>query len=69
MDCIRSFYDVPLTYEKSWGQNINYVLGFSHQEIVDITYKYTEQRTKINSKREKLVDDKWLNEILETYRQ
>ena len=67
MDCIEPLYDVPLTYETSWGKQINFVLGFSPVEVVDITYKYTILKMSIYEK-PNLVNHNWLKDVVNNKR-
>lgn len=40
LDSCENAFDTPLVYEKGWGKHLTYCIGFSTQEIVDVTPRY-----------------------------
>eukprot|EP00041_Stephanoeca_diplocostata_P036839 m.1362766 g.1362766 ORF g.1362766 m.1362766 type:complete len:57 (+) comp24944_c0_seq12:1787-1957(+) len=43
MDCCEDAYDSPLMYERGWGKKLSYVFAFDHDNIVDVTWRYSKK--------------------------
>lgn len=59
LDSCENAFDTPLIYEGGWGKKLNYVLGFSKDEVVDVTNRYVLNKM-MNRMRRTLVPESWL---------
>jgi peptide-N4-(N-acetyl-beta-glucosaminyl)asparagine amidase len=60
MDSCENAFDTPLIYEKGWGKKLSYVIGFSKDEVIDVTKRYV-LNFKANRMRRNLVPESWLH--------
>mmetsp|Transcript_760 Transcript_760/g.1304 ORF Transcript_760/g.1304 Transcript_760/m.1304 type:complete len:849 (-) Transcript_760:1998-4544(-) len=42
-DSCEGVIDAPSMYEKGWGKNLNYILAFTTDSVVDVTRRYTRK--------------------------
>ena len=54
-DACENAWDRPLVYEQGWKKKLSYIIAFSKDEVVDVTFKYTINRNDVKSRR---VDEK-----------
>lgn len=62
LDPCENAYDTPLMYEAGWGKKLTYIIGTSKFDCVDVTPRYTQNRT-VTKIRRKLVPEKWLAKV------
>lgn len=40
--------DAPLMYQHGWKRNVDYVIGFSHDDIQDVTWRYSNTHEEVS---------------------
>ena len=51
--------DKPLIYEHGWGKPLSYILGFSHYQCIDVTWRYTTAFKEVMARRQEC-SETWL---------
>ncbi|XP_071822606.1 peptide-N(4)-(N-acetyl-beta-glucosaminyl)asparagine amidase-like isoform X2 [Apostichopus japonicus] len=62
-DPCENICDRPLLYEHGWAKKLSYVIGFSHEEVVDVTWRYTANPQDTISRRTECRED-WLMDLI-----
>ena len=59
VDPCENAVDAPLLYEAGWGKKLNWVIAMSPREVVDVTWRYTQQWEEVAQRRAE-VPENWL---------
>ena len=63
IDPCEAALDKPLIYEHGWGKKLSYVIAFSHEEIIDVTWRYSSKHQEVLSRRNEC-NEIWLVKLL-----
>ncbi|XP_071355410.1 peptide-N(4)-(N-acetyl-beta-glucosaminyl)asparagine amidase [Trachinotus anak] len=62
-DSCENVCDQPLLYEVGWGKKLAYVLAFSKDQVVDVTWRYSCKHPEVLSRRTS-VQEAWLRHTI-----
>ncbi|XP_058833758.1 peptide-N(4)-(N-acetyl-beta-glucosaminyl)asparagine amidase [Topomyia yanbarensis] len=64
VDPCENAIDSPLMYEHGWKKEICYVFAFSHEDIQDVTWRYSNEHNKVQMRRVSCTEKELLEAIL-----
>ncbi|CAD5116155.1 DgyrCDS5077 [Dimorphilus gyrociliatus] len=67
VDPCENAFDLPLTYEKGWDKEQMYVFGFSHDDLQDVTWRYSNNHQAVLARRTQ-VREEWLAKTIHNIR-
>lgn len=62
-DACENACDKPLLYEAGWGKKLNYIIAFSFEQVLDVTWRYSTKHEQVKNARN-LVSEAWLLETM-----
>ncbi len=65
VDPCENAIDAPLLYEAGWGKKLNWVIAMSPREVVDVTWRYTQNWEEVSQRRAE-VPEAWLAAYVRT---
>lgn len=56
--------DAPLMYQHGWKRNVDFIIAFSHEDIQDVTWRYTNNHAETRRIRQRCKEQELLKTIL-----
>ncbi|XP_033629269.1 peptide-N(4)-(N-acetyl-beta-glucosaminyl)asparagine amidase-like isoform X1 [Asterias rubens] len=64
-DPCENVCDKPLLYERGWSKKLSYLIAFSNEEVVDVSWRYTANPKDLLGRRKECREE-WLMDIITT---
>ena len=56
--------DKPLMYERGWNKKLSLIIAASHQEVVDVTKRYSTSERLVAARRATMFNEDWLKDVI-----
>lgn len=56
--------DAPLMYQHGWKRKVDYIMAYSHEDIQDVTWRYTNNHAETRRNRQQCTEPELLKSIL-----
>ncbi|PAA50218.1 hypothetical protein BOX15_Mlig018337g1, partial [Macrostomum lignano] len=63
VDPCENLIDAPLVYESGWKKSLSFVFAMSHEELVDVSWRYSAEHKQLLTKRR--VNEIWLDQVVD----
>lgn len=63
-DPCENAFDKPLLYEQGWGKKLSLLLAASCDEVVDVTWRYSDKPKEVMPRRNSMFRENWLERVL-----
>ncbi|PAA83089.1 hypothetical protein BOX15_Mlig004657g2, partial [Macrostomum lignano] len=63
VDPCENLIDAPLVYESGWKKSLSFVFAMSHEELVDVSWRYSAEHKQLLTRRR--VNEIWLDQVVD----
>lgn len=63
-DPCENAFDKPLLYEQGWGKKLSLLIAASCDEVVDVTWRYSDKPKEVMPRRNSMFRENWLESVL-----
>lgn len=63
-DPCENAYDTPLMYELGWNKKLSYIMAYTHDNVQDVTWRYSVNHKKILQRRKYCTEEQLLETIM-----
>lgn len=63
-DPCENAFDKPLLYEQGWGKKLSLLVAASCDEVVDVTWRYSDKPKEVMPRRNSMFRENWLENVL-----
>jgi len=63
-DPCENVMDKPLMYERGWNKKLSLIIAASHQEVVDVTKRYSTSERLVAARRATMFNEDWLKDVI-----
>lgn len=65
IDPSENVFDSPLMYEHGWKRKLEYVIGFSKDDIQDVTWRYSNKHQELHGRRKLCTEKELIGALME----
>lgn len=63
-DPCENAYDTPLMYELGWNKKLSYIMAYTHDNVQDVTWRYSANHKEILKRRQYCTEEQLLETIM-----